>query len=259
MANKGFYCMDGYLKRTERLTDEELGRLFRACMIYHATGEVTELDGRESVAFDFIKEDIDMANEAYAAKCETNRRNRTGTTDDDRQRPSTTVNETERPTTNGDESRKVKVKVKENVKEKEKESDPMRAGARARTREETEKQAERFERFWAAYPRHEGKKKAEESFKKVCQDDTMLETILQALANWKRSEQWMEDGGRYIPHPTTWLNGRRWEDEVPRFRHDPKNTVIAQQYEQRDYSGMEESMEDVVLRLMREHPDWEDE
>lgn len=128
--------------------------------------------------------------------------------------------------------------------------------ARVRTREE---RTERFEKFWTAYPRHEGKKKAEDAFNKLNPDDELLEIILSALAKWKTSEQWQEDGGRYIPHPTTWLNGRRWEDEVPRFRHDPKNTVIAQQYEQRDYSGMEESMEDVVLRLMREHPDWEDE
>jgi hypothetical protein len=75
MANKGFICFDGYLKRTAKLSDQELGRLFRACMIYHATGEVTELAGRESVAFDFIREDIDTAAEAYSAKCETNRKN----------------------------------------------------------------------------------------------------------------------------------------------------------------------------------------
>jgi len=29
-----------------------------------------------------------------------------------------------------------------------------------------------------------------------------------------QSESWNRDGGRYIPHPSTWLNGRRWEDEL---------------------------------------------
>ena len=29
------------------------------------------------------------------------------------------------------------------------------------------------------------------------------------------SEQWLKDEGRYIPHPATWINGRRWEDEQP--------------------------------------------
>ena len=29
------------------------------------------------------------------------------------------------------------------------------------------------------------------------------------------SEQWTKDGGSFIPHPATWLNQRRWEDEEP--------------------------------------------
>lgn len=240
MANKGFICLDGYLKRTAKLSDQELGRLFRACMIYHATGELSDLTGRESVAFDFIREDIDAANEAYAAKCETNRRNRMGTIDNDRQRPSTTVIEEEREESKGHETPN-KNKNK-NEKEKIKENDNSRA----------REVAERFDRFWAAYPRHEGKKKAEESFRKIGPDETLLDTILAALAKWKQSDQWNEDGGRYIPYPATWLNGKRWEDELPSFRRDqkPAKTVIAQQYSQRDYSGQEESMDDMIDRLM---------
>ena len=26
--------------------------------------------------------------------------------------------------------------------------------------------------------------------------------------------QLQKDGGQFVPHPTTWLNQRRWEDEV---------------------------------------------
>ena len=93
MAMTGFICHDDYLKKTEKLSDEELGRLFRACMKYHAKGETEELDGRESVAFDFIKEDIDSAEHAYTTKCEQNRRNRNARNDNNRQRSSTNVNE----------------------------------------------------------------------------------------------------------------------------------------------------------------------
>ena len=97
----GFICHDDYLNKTAKLTDEEVGRLFRACMIYHATGEAQELDGRESIAFDFIREDIDRAEKAYQDKCETNRKNRLAkmTTDDDRQRPSTDDDHRQQPTT----------------------------------------------------------------------------------------------------------------------------------------------------------------
>ena len=100
MANRGFFCLDGYLNRTAKLTDEELGRLFRACMVYHATGEVTDLEGRESVAFDFIREDIDAANEAYTAKCETNRRNRLTALADRNEPPLTNDNDRQRTSTN---------------------------------------------------------------------------------------------------------------------------------------------------------------
>ena len=96
MANTGFVCHDDYLNKTAKLTDEEVGRLFRACMKYHATGELVTLDGRESVAFDFIKEDIDRAERAYKDKCEQNRRNRNARHVDDGQQPSTNVNERER-------------------------------------------------------------------------------------------------------------------------------------------------------------------
>ena len=115
MANNGFFCSDGYLKRTAKLSDQELGRLFRACMVYHATGQVTELAGRESVAFDFIREDIDAANEKYAAKCETNRENIRKRWDDtngyDRIRTDTNASEAVPNDTNA-----TKVKVKVNTK-----------------------------------------------------------------------------------------------------------------------------------------------
>jgi len=72
----GFFCQDEYLSKTAKLSDDEVGRLFRACMTYHATGELIELSGRESVAFDFIRDDIDKAESAYKAKCEKNKQNR---------------------------------------------------------------------------------------------------------------------------------------------------------------------------------------
>ena len=57
-----------------------------------------ELTGRESVAFDFIADDIDRAKEAYDAKCTQNKLNRSKqqpwTTVDDRGQPSTTVHKT---------------------------------------------------------------------------------------------------------------------------------------------------------------------
>ena len=71
----GFVFQDDYLEQLAMLSDQELGRLVRALVKYHRTGEVQELAGRESVAFGFIKFDIDRIDKAYQAKCDKNREN----------------------------------------------------------------------------------------------------------------------------------------------------------------------------------------
>lgn len=108
MAMTGFICQDEYLAKCAKLSDQEVGRLFRALMSYHATGIEPELAGRESIAFDFIKEDIDKTEKAYAAKCEKNRQNRLTTNVDERERTITKADE--RPQNKN-------IKEKENIKE----------------------------------------------------------------------------------------------------------------------------------------------
>lgn len=46
--------------------------------------------------------------------------------------------------------------------------------------------------------------------------DELQQTILAALEKHKKSEDWKKDAGKFIPYPATWLNGRRWEDELKR-------------------------------------------
>jgi hypothetical protein len=68
-----------------------------------------------------------------------------------------------------------------------------------------------FEKFWSAYPRKEGKQKARSAFEKVT---VSLDVLLIALEAQKKSSQWTKDNGQFIPHAATWLNGKRWEDQV---------------------------------------------
>jgi hypothetical protein len=77
-----------------------------------------------------------------------------------------------------------------------------------------------FGPFWSAYPRHAGKRSAEKAFAKLRPDEVLLGVMLAALARQRQSDQWRRDGGRFIPHPATWLNGRRWEDEAEPERGD---------------------------------------
>lgn len=71
-----------------------------------------------------------------------------------------------------------------------------------------------FLAFWAAYPRKVAKGTAYRAWAKLKPDPSLLKAILKAIEKQKRTEQWQRDGGQYIPYPATWLNARRWEDEV---------------------------------------------
>ncbi len=73
--------------------------------------------------------------------------------------------------------------------------------------------AEGFEEFWQAYPNKAGKANA---LKVWNRDKPNLQTVLDALAWQKRAEAWTKDGGQFIPHASTYLNGRRYEDERPK-------------------------------------------
>ena len=70
MARDYFPCFHSYRTKLAKLSDQEVGRLFRALLTYSETGEPQELAGREAVAYDFIADDIDRAKGAYESKCQ---------------------------------------------------------------------------------------------------------------------------------------------------------------------------------------------
>jgi len=71
---------------------------------------------------------------------------------------------------------------------------------------------EGFEEFWSAYPRKVNKKEAMTSWNKA--KTPPLEEVLSAIEKQRKSDQWLEDGGKYIPYPSTWLNKEKWNDEL---------------------------------------------
>jgi hypothetical protein len=70
-----------------------------------------------------------------------------------------------------------------------------------------------FDSFWEAYPNKKAKPVALKAWKKLNPDAELITIIMFAIYKHKTSEQWLKDDGKYIPHPATWLNQRRWEDE----------------------------------------------
>lgn len=67
-----------------------------------------------------------------------------------------------------------------------------------------------FVTFWAQYPRKVGKIAAKTALDKALKLTT-LEQILQGIEVLKREKEGKEPS--WIPHPATWLNEGRWDDE----------------------------------------------
>lgn len=76
--------------------------------------------------------------------------------------------------------------------------------------------AELFEKeFWPAYPKKKAKDDALKAFLKRKPDRVLLGLMLTAI-EWQRlTEDWVKEGGKFVPYPATWLNDGRWTDEKP--------------------------------------------
>ncbi len=75
-------------------------------------------------------------------------------------------------------------------------------------------QSEGFQKFWESYPRKVAKKRAESIWNRLKPDETLIKRIIADVVVRSSSEDWTKGGGQFIPHPATYLNGERWEDEV---------------------------------------------
>lgn len=71
-----------------------------------------------------------------------------------------------------------------------------------------------FDTWWAAYPKKVAKRLARKKFNDLAKEMPPLDQMLAILEMQKRSKAWLKNDGEFIPHPTTYLNQGRWEDEL---------------------------------------------
>ena len=69
-----------------------------------------------------------------------------------------------------------------------------------------------FTTFWTAYPNKQGKEEAWKAWQRLKPDAALLETMLSAITEANAGDQWQRG---IIPHPSNWLNQKRWTDELP--------------------------------------------
>jgi len=67
-----------------------------------------------------------------------------------------------------------------------------------------------FDVFWTQYPNKTAKQAAVKAWGKLKPNESLFNTIIDAL---EKQKPHFKVG--FIPHPATWLNGRRWEDAIP--------------------------------------------
>ena len=91
-----------------------------------------------------------------------------------------------------------------------------------------------FEDFWKAYPNKKDKQKAIVAWAKHLPEMPSTVKVLGSLEAQKKTEQWTKDGGKFIPLPSTWINGARWEDALSNKPEKVDRLVIANELYKKD-------------------------
>lgn len=205
-----FCAYHSMLEATRKLSDAEVGRLFRGLLYYSMTGEQPDnLQGREDLLFDVFSQNIDREVEKYNERCRINRTNR---------------HESSRIVTSRHESSQEKDKEEDKDKDKDKEKIKPSAiadggGKRKRfvppTREEV-----------GAYASEKGWSERDFSPER--------------FVDYYESKGWMV--GK-TPMKDWKAAARGWvsrqHQEQPQRKEPAANAAL--DYEQRDYSGVDES------------------
>jgi uncharacterized protein YdaU (DUF1376 family) len=71
-----------------------------------------------------------------------------------------------------------------------------------------------FMAFYSAYPRKVGRKNAFASWSRLSPAPEQCDAIMRHVAKAKLSHDWTKENGKYVPYPATYLNQKRWMDEV---------------------------------------------
>lgn len=99
-------------------------------------------------------------------------------------------------------------------------------------------ECQRFDDFWSSYPRNVKKKDALTAWKSM-KLDKIADTII-ADVQKRVDTEWKGQDMQYIPHPTTYLHQRRWEDETaPTERKTESKPNPALDYAQRSYTDQD--------------------
>ena len=90
-----------------------------------------------------------------------------------------------------------------------------------RSKAELERLAVDFEEIWSLYPRKVGKKACRNWWARHAPSAEVVRKMAETIEKYKKTDQWQRG---YIPHPQTFFNQGRWEDEVETPKQLPAET-----------------------------------
>ena len=105
----------------------------------------------------------------------------------------------------------------DNIKDNKKENNPPTApkgSQRAKSKDlsSPEWKPARFAAFWKFYPVHKSRQAAVRAWDRLKPADELIAQMGKALRRQMATDEWKRGVG--IPYPATYLNQRRWEDEI---------------------------------------------
>jgi len=91
-------------------------------------------------------------------------------------------------------------------------NDETPAGQQGRAMTGATSTTDRFERFYAAYPRKRSRGVAEKEFKLLDPDDAMVDVMIAVVVRMVASGEWADP--QFIPYPANWLSAKGWLDDA---------------------------------------------
>lgn len=106
----------------------------------------------------------------------------------------------------------VKQTPREKEGEKEKEKEKEAEGEKDKRNTAPAADGKAFTQFWESYPNKAAREDAWNAWKDLNPSPDLIAKIMSSLDSWKFSSQWLDDGGRFVPHAAKWLEKGYYEN-----------------------------------------------
>jgi hypothetical protein len=211
MNKEGFVIYKSFYKPISRLSDKQLGRLFRAIFEYNISG-VVSVEGDIEMAFEFFKNQFDIDEGKYQSKVERNRENgRRGGIQRaaNKQSESSERYQTLPIATESSERYRNQANQADKEKDKEKDKDKDNNPPIIPLGDSDNDDGFTFDKFWSLYDKKVGdKEKIKRKWEKLPKKDK--EKIFEYIPKYIQAQP----DKKYRKNPETFLNNSSWNDEL---------------------------------------------